>query len=100
MKEKIEIVINVTGVITILCAIIRYLSFYFLYFRSKDDFHNDGKFKVYIGSTRFTSKVFSKIDFEVFPKFHFLKWMSNFSLHLTITGMMILIVATIIQALI
>lgn len=97
MKEILEIPLRIAGLFVFLSAAFRYASFYYLHFRCSEN-SNKGKFQVYIGPTRFTSKVFSKIDFDVSPKFQFLKRMSDFSLYLTIIGMVLLIVFATVQA--
>ena len=64
MKEIIDDILRPVGVAMLLCAVIRYVSFYFLYFRSRIS-ENRASSHFYIGADRFSSKVFSKIDFQV-----------------------------------
>lgn len=83
----------------LLCAMIRYLSFYFLAFRSEGIEHSRS-YKLHIGAERFSSKVFYKIDFQVPARLEWLRKISNTALYISFAGIATIVLLIILQKII
>jgi len=100
MNVVIENILLWGGVVLLLVAVIRFVSFYFLYFRSRR-LEQSRAYRMHIGAQRFSSKLFYKIDFPVPDRLERLKKVSDGSLYISISciiGIIFLIIGqTIIK---
>lgn len=96
MNVDLESILRWVGVILLFAAVIRYISFYFLYFRSRR-LEQSSVYRIKIGAEWFGSKVFYKIDFPVPDRLEWLKKASDGALYLSLTGILAIIFLIILQ---
>lgn len=97
MNETIDYIIRGLGILMLLCAIIRYLSFYYLSFRRDPGIENNGSYKLDIRVDRFNYKVFYKIDFLVPARLAWLRKVSNAALYILFASIIAIVFLIILQ---
>ena len=96
MKEIIDDILKLVGITLFLCAVIRYISFYFLYFRSRT-LERSSTCRFTVGTQGFSAKVFYRIDFLVPVHLEWLKKVSDSALYLSLTGIMVVLLLIVLQ---
>lgn len=97
MNETIDYIIRGLGILMLLCAIIRYLSFYYLSFRSDNSIENSRSYKLNIGADRFSSKVFYKIDLPLPARLEWLRKVSNGALYVLFASIIAIVFLIVLQ---
>jgi len=96
MSERIDYILRCVGILLLVCTMIRYLSFYFLYFRSRTLKHSNTS-RVAIGPDRLSAKIFYKIDFPVPARLEWLRKASNVALYLSLAAVIAVIFLIILE---
>lgn len=96
MNERIDYILRCVGILLLVCTMIRYLSFYFLYFRSRTLKHSNTSW-IAIGPDRLSAKVFYKIDFPVPARLEWLRKVSNVVLYISLISVATIILLIILQ---
>lgn len=97
MNETIDYILRGVGILMLLCAIVRYLSFYYLSFRREPRIENNRSYKHSIGADRFSSKVFYKIDFLVPARLEWLRKVSNAALSILFACIIAIVFLIVLQ---